>query len=110
MKHIKNDTLFIVDSPFQCLCMLEAINYFKLVDYDVIVAYCNNNSLDKVDMLLKEKGISYKKLWLSHLLYDTIPQLLKKHNRYNNFFIGNYCSPHSYALSVLYAKLVYISR
>lgn len=100
----RNNTLFIVDSPFQCLCLIEAVNYFKVTDFDVIVAYCNNNSLDKVDRLLNDQGIPYKKLWLSHLLYDTIPLLFKKHKKYKRFFIGNFCSPHSYALSVLYAQ------
>lgn len=98
-----NNSLFIVDSPFQCLCMLEAIDFFKLSEVDIIITYSNNHSLEKVDRLLSQKGLKYQKLWLSHLLYDTVPLFFKRHKHYRRIFVGNYCSPHGYTVGVLYA-------
>lgn len=103
MKKTNKKALFIVDSPFQCLCMIEAIDYFNLIDFDIIVTYSNNFSIEKVDRLLKQHGFIYETLWLSHLLKDTIPFFFKKHKHYKRIFIGNFASPHSYAVAVLHA-------
>lgn len=96
-------TLFLVASPFQCLCMLEAINYFKIDDFDVLITYSNNYNIDKIDVLLKKNDISYTKKKVAHLFFDIIPFLFSKHRHYKNIFIGYLYSNAVFALANIFA-------
>lgn len=102
---LNHKTLFIVASPFQCLCMIEAIHQFKISNFDILVVYSNMMSLDKIDALMNKYQYTYKKLKMVHLFYDVVPILFKVHKHYQNVFMGDYCSPHCYSIAVLYASL-----
>lgn len=104
MKSQFGSTLFLIGSPFQCLCMLEAIDHFDIVVYDVLILYNDLHSLDKIHILLSEKGIPYQKKKVAHLLYDVVPFILRSHNYYDNIFIGNFYSEQSIALANIYGK------
>ena len=94
MEFLKGKSLFVVNSPFQCLCMLEAISYFKITDYNVLISYLDNTSTPMVEKLLKEKKIKYSKTHFNHIVKSIFPLIFKPHRRYKNIFLGyyyNYC-------------------
>lgn len=86
-----DDTLFIVNSPFQCLCMLEAINYYSIKNFDVILRPDNielNNEM--VKRILNEKGITYR-ICRMHPVFDIIPLIFNfKRKHYSKLFNGDY--------------------
>ena len=102
-----DSTLFIVGSPFQCLCMLEAINYFEISDYSVIVAYCDTLSLDKIRTLLNENRIPFEEKKIAPIVKDFLPLVHTKHKRYKNIFVGNYYSVINEVVGILYAQRRY---
>lgn len=102
MAEIKGSTLFIVGSPFQCLCMLEAINHFQLKDYDILVVYCDTLSLDKIRKLLNGRGLKYSISLYSHIIKTVLPLVFHKHRHYKNIFMGDYYAGYE-ALAAVYA-------
>ena len=98
-------TLFIVGSPFQCLCMFEAIEHFKVSEYDVMIPdeTVGSNS-EKVETLLDEKGIEYSTYSIHHGIKDFIPFLFHSHKKYQNFFLGDYYNPIREAMAVVLGK------
>ncbi len=84
-------TLFMVASPFQCVCMIEAIAHYKIKRYKVIAIYSEDiYSIEKIRKLLINRNIIFSELYLSHLLKDSF-RLVKnrKRKRYDNVFIGD---------------------
>lgn len=98
------DTLFLVASPFQCLCMLEAINYFKIDNYDVIVTYSDSFNLEKVEALLCNYQIPYTFSNTAHIIYGVMPFVFSRHKRYRNFFIGDFNSYNDISIAYFLAK------
>jgi len=98
------DTLFLVASPFQCLCMLEAINYFKIDNYDVIVTYSDSFNLEKVEALLCKYQIPYTTSNTAHIIYGVMPFVFSMHKRYRNFFIGDFNSYNDISIAYFLAK------
>ncbi|MDD4527585.1 MAG: hypothetical protein PHF25_06060 [Candidatus Margulisbacteria bacterium] len=81
--------------------MMEAINYFHIDNYEVLVTYSDNNNLDKIDALLKKNKIQYKKKKVAHIVYGVIPFLFSKHRHYRNIFIGYLYSESSIAIAYI---------
>jgi len=107
IKSMKKDfgsTLFIVGSPFQCLCMLEAINHFNIKSYKVLFIYFDHSNLEKVDILLKRNNILYTKKKVAHIFYGVIPFLFSIHTHYKNIFIGYLYSMTSIAIANIMAS------
>lgn len=104
MKRSFGTTLFLVASPFQCLCLLEAIRHFKIGDYEVMVIYSDKYSLAKIDTLLKRNNISYTKKRVAHLFFDVMPFFFTKHNYYKNIFIGDLNSRNFFAIAYIFAS------
>lgn len=101
-------TLFLVSTPFQCLCMLEAISYFKIDKYDILVTYASNvNDVNyaKIEVLLKKNKVSYSKRKVAHLLFDVLPFLFSIHKHYKNIFIGYLYSTPSFAIANIFALI-----
>ena len=97
------NTLFIVNTPFQCLCMFEAISHFDISKYDVLLTELDNLSTPKVEKLLKIKGISYTKRRLNHAVKTILPLIFSHHKRYKNIFLGYYYNYCDLAASYFYA-------
>lgn len=103
----KGKSLFIINSPFQCLCMFEAIEHYSIVDFDVILrpdsVEKNNEMLGRI---LLEKGIEYRTVKMNHIIKDTLPYLFKRKVRYDHFFIGDYYSGGviAYIYALMYAR------
>ena len=99
--------LFIIGSPFQALCMLEAIDYFHVTDYDVVVSYCDKRSLEQIRTLLESNEIEYEEKKIAHIIKDFFPLLLKRHRKYNNIFIGDYYSVINEIVGIVYTRRHY---
>lgn len=104
MEKISKSNLFLVASPFQCICMIEAIKYFKIEKFDVLVPFSDEHSLDKIDYLLKVYNIQYDKRKVNHLIFDVAPLFFLKHKYYKNIFIGNLYSESSKSIAYIYGK------
>jgi hypothetical protein len=104
VKRLSGETLFLVGSPFQCLCMFEAVDYFELDKFDVIVTYSDTYSLSNIDILLKKNKVSYKKLKNSHIIFDIIPIFFSLRKNYENIFIGDFNSDNDISIAYIYAK------
>lgn len=102
MSEIKGSSLFIVGSPFQCLCMLEAIDRFKLIDYDILVVYCDTRSLDKVKKLLDDRKLDYTVRFYGHIIKTVLPLIFERHKYYQNVVLGDYYGGYE-ALADFYA-------
>ena len=100
------DVLFIVNSPFQCLCMFEAINHYSFSNYDVVFRpdsiKLNNEMVKRV---LNEKGIVFS-INRMHPVYDIFPLIFKKKKKYDVLFNGDYYSGgvYAYYFSILSSK------
>ncbi len=94
-------TLCIVASPFQCLCLFEALSFFQITDYDVLVGYSDELSLSKIDALLRVKGIDYSKARIAHVIKDILPLWKRIKKSYSNFIIADFNNRNGYSLACL---------
>jgi hypothetical protein len=97
-------TLFIVISPFQALCALEAINHFKIQSYDFLIPYSDTYGLNNIENLLNMKGIPFTIKYAPHIIRDVIPLIFTQHSYYKSIFIGYYYSLTLYAFASIYAS------
>lgn len=95
-------TLFLIESPFQCLCMMEAIHYFGIDDYEVLIPYGDEFSNEMMFRFFREKGIEYNARPISHIIFDVFPLVFSK-KKYKRIFVGNYSATKSYPLAVALA-------
>ena len=60
LENSRNKTLIVVASPLQTICALEAINYFDIEDYEIIILYGKNHKIINTGSkkILDEKNIS----------------------------------------------------
>lgn len=102
---IYDSTLFIVGSPFQCVCMLEAINHFKIVNFKVIVTYSDNYSLQKINLFLSRNGIHYTIKKNANIILNTFPFLFYNQSNFKNVFIGDFTSKNDLAIAIILSKI-----
>lgn len=87
-------SLFIVGSPFQALCAIEAIHSFEINEYKFLLSLINDPRNKQLFKLLKDQNIKYeivgfdKKIhW--NFLYK-LSLLRPRWNKYKRAFIGDY--------------------
>lgn len=103
-----DSALFIVGSPFQCLCMLEAVDFFKIEQYDVLIPEeSTGNNSAQLKALLGDMSIEYQTFKFHHAIWGLLPYVMRKHKYYKNIFLGNYYSPTYEALAVFFGKMRY---
>lgn len=101
-------TLFIISSPFQGLCMLEAIEHFKITEYDVLLwDIPEGRGAHQTKTLLKDKDIPYSTYKVRHAIFDLIPFVMRKHKHYKNIFIGNYSNITDEGIAAFYGSIKY---
>lgn len=88
-------TVFVIYSPFQAICVYEAIAKYKIESPDIFCLggyYLQKNG--KTPLLLKELGLSFQVLELSSY-HNLFVELLKKRNKnqYERCFIGDFFDP-----------------
>lgn len=100
--------LFIIGSPFQGLCMLEAIEHFNITEYDVLVwDIPEGSSAEQTKSLLNDNNIPYSTYKVKHAIFDLVPFVLKKHKYYKNIFIGNYYNITDEGIAAFYGSKKY---
>ena len=100
--------LFIISSPFQGLCMLEAIEHFKITEYDVLLWDIPEESgTIQTKLLLDDKNIPYSTYKVKHAIFDLIPFVFKRHKYYKNIFIGNYFNITDEGIATFYGSKNY---
>jgi len=100
---LKGKSLFIVGSPFQCICMLEAIHYYSIVDYNVIVNSDDVNYM-MVSRLMECYNIKFTHKRYRHIFFDLLPLIFRKKVRYDNIFLGNFYALTYRDYAVIHAK------
>lgn len=95
-------TLFLIESPFQCLCMMEAIQHFKITSYEVMIPYGDEYSNEMMFRFLNENSIMYEARPIAHIIYDVGPLVFSK-KKFKSIFVGNYSATKSYPLAVAMA-------
>jgi len=97
-------TLFIIESPFQALCAFEAIEYFKVKEYDFIILFFEIDAIKKLENLMLKKGLSYTKEYAPNIIFDIMPRFFSRYSYYDAIFIGYYYCLTSFALASIYAS------
>ncbi|MDD3944604.1 MAG: hypothetical protein PHS38_07820 [Bacteroidales bacterium] len=87
-------SFFVVGTPFQSLCAVEAINHFCIVDYEVFVLlFYNEKRIDQVDTIFRLFDIKYSIIHING--YSSFKFFIKgilKKVTYKRAFVGNYYS------------------
>lgn len=85
--------LFCIGSPFQSLCAVEAMSYFKIEKYDFIVID-DGARLSQIEYFLKSKGVTYSVIPFHVSAYKSIIRVLRLLNlwsgKYDYLFMGDY--------------------
>lgn len=85
--------LFLVQTPFQCMCMIEAISHYKIEQYDVLVPKAGGSANEEmVARLLIGQKIPYEPISADSWQQNVYQWLYKRHNKYKYVFIGYYYS------------------
>lgn len=93
---IKQPTIFYASSPFQILCAIEAIYYYKISQYKFVLGSTDDIRDKQMFTLLKQLNINYELFPLNKLTNKTRLLLIfksyfkHKNAIYNQAFIGDY--------------------
>lgn len=106
VEYSKGPALFIIGSPFQALCAIEAIKYFSIKDYTVIVSYFyNENRQDQTYAILKLFDVDYTTLFLNKRTSLTFAlKCLIDKKKYSIAFVGDFYRVIASLFSVLSLK------
>ena len=86
------NVLFLVNSPFQALCAVEAINKYSIKNYEMYVTYYHTeHTLDQIDGVLSLFNVPYNHFLLNYksAVVFSINNILKG-KRYDLAFVGDY--------------------
>lgn len=102
-------TVFIIETPFQLLCALEAINEFQINHYLIVVPYvANSYRWLQLKSMLIELGLTYEAIPITNKShYDLFTQegiFSDKKEKYSRIITGGYYSLIARALCTLYAS------
>ncbi len=109
-------SLFIITSPFQALCVKEAIKHFEIAKYSiVIITTTNDNRIEQTKNTLSYLDLKYE----CHLAGTSsfkeikrIGKLIQHDNKYSNVFVGDCCDIWLVSLALFVirfnGKLMYI--
>ncbi len=105
-------SLFMVYTPFQGLCALNAIKQLKIVDYTFFISRGSGLRQKQLERLLDKNGVKFT-YYNPIKVTSFFSMLAKKHQEYDAIFIGDYFYGLSgYAQAALSAhrgsKLVYL--
>jgi len=106
LENSRNKTLIVVASPLQTICALEAINYFDIEDYEIIILYGKNHKIINTGSkkILDEKNISYKELQINSLFGLLLFLVKTNMNKYHRIIVGEYYSAAQRLISVYWGK------
>ncbi len=87
-------SVFLVGSPFQCLCAEAAIKNLEIDDYRIIAIFTGNSRDRQLDNFINQSLYKYEKFELTryNLLIEVINVCLGKKGKYERMFLGNFTS------------------
>lgn len=80
-------TLFLLGSPFQCLCAFQAIRYYNIKNYTIFIP--DTKGIENTEVLLQKKRESFTKI-NNNNMNGILSMLIKPHPKFETIFIGNY--------------------
>ena len=87
-------SLFIIGSPFQLLCAMEAIHEFEIDDFEfVLTLYPDNTRNGQLINMINDLGYQYKRIDASSLTFKNFilqKKWVKTCRKYHRVFIGEY--------------------
>ncbi len=95
-------SLFFINSPFQAICMLEAIKEFEITDYQVYLVLYNDIRNEQLFALLEKEAVKYEVIDGNQIRLNSYFGLLYtfNSNRYKRAFIGHYNSDSFFYLAL----------
>lgn len=97
---MKQEALFIINSPFQALCAFEAISHYDVIP--TFFVFDCEDSKGKTEKLLSLYG--YEAIIIPFVGTRELLKRLDKKRKYLAIFVGDYFSYNQYLISVLLAK------
>lgn len=99
----KEQSLFIINSPFQAICALEALDVFSIEEPTFLILN-DDNSRRQVTLLLKDNGkivyFNHKDQGVKKLIKMSMALKIKA----NQVFVGDYFSYSQYIIAILCAS------
>lgn len=86
----KKSSVFVICSPFQALCAMEAIKEFEITDYHFIVGVRNEQRDKQIESLLQQWNISYEKIYLFDKKRILLNAIFSKKRKFDRAFIGDF--------------------
>lgn len=106
---MNNKSLFIINSPFQALCAIEAISYYGEKEPYFLLFNCDD-SREKIEKLLVNNGLTYDVLPFTGT--KDLIKSARKIKKYKRLYIGDYFSYDQYFIGVLkatrYAQIIFL--
>ena len=102
--------LFVISSPFQAICALEAICEFNVHSYCFLIVLTSTNTrLDQIRYILDLRSVSYEIITLKKISYSNIVGTyrsisLKTSTRFEFIFLGDYFSLQHIFLSIISSR------
>lgn len=102
----KTPSLFFINSPFQALCMLEAIEEFEIDDYKVYLVLYDDTRNAQLITLLNNNDVRYEIIEGSkNCFWNYLTLFLSlRWNRYKRSFIGHYNTDSFFYYALKYAS------
>lgn len=93
-KYLENfiPSLFVVTSPFQAMCAIEAIRVFKITDYKFVVCVIGDSRDFQLYTFLKKMNIDYSIENFQNIRYSSVflkPLFQKNRTYYKRAFLGD---------------------
>lgn len=82
-------SLFVLSSPLQVICAVEAIHKFRISEYRVILVLADDVRNGQVFALCSQCGIKYEIVNIPNISTGKIQLLKKQINKYKRVFIGD---------------------
>lgn len=84
-------SIFIIGTPFQALCAIEAIYEFDIVDFKFLLALDSSPRNEQLFKLLSKYNIQYEILCVDYTItkLDRIKAFIPRFNKYKNIYLGD---------------------
>ena len=82
-------SIFILASPLQTICAVEAIKKYKIEDYKIILVLGNDIRNAQVYELLEKCGLVYEIQYDYDLVFNKLSVLKRRKNKYKRVYIGD---------------------
>ena len=84
-------SLFIIGTPFQALCAIEAMHEFNITDYKILLGLINTPRNEQLFYLLEQYHLAYEIVSIDYIITkkDRLKAFIPRLNKYRNIFIGD---------------------